>query len=161
MNRQRHKRAFTLVEVLIASVLVGLAIAALVASNGAFSMANAAGADLSTAEFLIEQVREMTAMLPAADPDDAGTFGPEEPNLVTYDDVDDFSGAIYSPPINANRVVLNDFPTHAQRITVAYVRADDFETVLTSSPSDFVRVTVTITQNGRETSESSWIRANY
>ena len=31
-------------------------------------MANVAGADLSTAEFLVEQIRELTTMLPVVDP---------------------------------------------------------------------------------------------
>jgi prepilin-type N-terminal cleavage/methylation domain-containing protein len=56
-RKRRETRGFTLVEVLIATLLVGLAIAALVAANGSFSMANVAGADLSTAEFLAEQIR--------------------------------------------------------------------------------------------------------
>ena len=49
-------RAFTLVEVMIAVVLIGIAIAALVASNAAFTQANSFGIDLSTAEFLIEEI---------------------------------------------------------------------------------------------------------
>ena len=61
-------RGFSLIEVLIATVLIGLSIAALVAANGSFSMANVTGADLSTAEFLAEQIRELTTMLPVADP---------------------------------------------------------------------------------------------
>jgi len=73
--------------VLIAVVLVGLAITALLVANSSFTIANGAGTDLSTAEFLIEQIRELTAMLPVIDPQSSTTtFGPEETNLADYDD---------------------------------------------------------------------------
>ena len=57
-----------MIEVLIATILIGLSIAALVAANGSFSLANVTGADLSTAEFLAEQIRELTTMLPVVEP---------------------------------------------------------------------------------------------
>jgi prepilin-type N-terminal cleavage/methylation domain-containing protein len=57
-----YKDGFSLIEVLIAIILVGLAITALLATNQSFTIANSAGTDLSTAEFLIEQIRELMAM---------------------------------------------------------------------------------------------------
>jgi prepilin-type N-terminal cleavage/methylation domain-containing protein len=108
-NRQ-PRRGFTLIEVMIATLLIGLAIAALVAANGTLSMANGLGTDKSTAEFLAEQIRELTALLAVVDPETALTaFGPEEGSLAGYDDVDDFDGATFSPPIGADRVALNGF----------------------------------------------------
>ena len=53
----RHRSGFTLVEVLIAVALIGLAIASLLVANISFTKANSAGMDLSTAEVLIEQIR--------------------------------------------------------------------------------------------------------
>ena len=41
-------QGFSLIEALLAAMLIGLAIAALAASSGAFTMYNAAGLDLST-----------------------------------------------------------------------------------------------------------------
>jgi len=162
MIRCTRNRAFTLIEVLIATVLVGMAIAALVGANVSFTMANGAGAELSTAEFLIEQIREMTAMLPVVDPESSTTFGPEEPNLASYDDVDDFHGAVFSPPINADRADLTALADYSQQITVAYVNPQDFDDVLPSgSTSDFLCVTVRVTQNAQEISAASWIRAKY
>jgi len=124
----RRSRGFTLLEVLIAVILVGVSIAALVAANTSiavilvgvsiaalvaantsFTLANGTGADISTAEFLVEQIRELTAMLPAMDPDTTSpTFGLEEAALAAYDDVDDFDNFTFSPPIGADRIVLSD-----------------------------------------------------
>jgi type II secretory pathway pseudopilin PulG len=157
-----RKNAFTLIEVLFAVLLVGFAIAALLTANSAFTIANGAGADLSTAEFLIEQVRELTAMLPVIDPE-TGTaeFGPEEPNLVNYDDLDDFEGKSFSPPISADRQSLNNFPAFTQQITVENVGASNFEQVVANHSSDFVRVTVNVLLNSRQISSACWIRARY
>ena len=137
------KNGFSLVEVLIAIVLIALAIFSLVAANSSFTKANGAGADLSTAEFLIEQIRERTA-------------------LADYDDLlNDFDDANYSPPINSNGEVLNDFAAFSQQVTVENVSASNFENVVADYSSDFIRVTVRVFLNSNEISSASWIRAQY
>jgi len=154
------KTGFTFIEVLIAIILVGLAIASLLAANSSFTKANAAGTDLSTAEFLIEQIRELTTLLPVIDPNTGiFTFGPEEATLADYDDVDDFDGASFSPPVSADRSVLNDFAAFSQQITVENVSAANFEQVVADHSSFFVRVTVKVFLNSREISSANWIRA--
>jgi len=160
-GRRANRNGFSLIEVLIAVVLVGLAIAALVVASGSFTMANSAGTDLSTAEFLIEQIRELTALLPVVDPQTgADTFGPEEAGLNNYDDLDDFNGAIFSPPIDAGRNPLNDLAAFSQHVTVENVNPTNFEQVV-GYDSNFVRVTVEVFLNAKEISSSSWIRARY
>jgi len=155
------ERGFTLVEVLIATILVGLAIVSLVAANRSFTDVNAGGAYLSTAEFLIEQLRELTTLLPVVDPQ-SGTsvFGAEEANWQAYDDLDDFDGAQFKPPINADSEVLYDLAAFSQHIRVENVRASDFDdTSIGQHNSNFVRVTVRVILNSKEISSASWIRA--
>ena len=97
MKGTKCSDGFTLIEVLIAILLVGLAIVSLVSANGSFTQANGAGVELSTAEFLIEQIRELSAVLDVIDPDTGiATFGPEaSETLADYDDLDDFHGAVF------------------------------------------------------------------
>ena len=153
---------FTLIEVLFAILLVGLAIASLVGANAAFTRANGAGADLSTAEFLLEQVKELMAALPVIDPEtETTTFGPEEASLAAYDDLDDFDGASFSPPISADKTTLTDFAAFTQQITVENVSASNFELVVADHSTAFVRVTVKVLMNSTEISSTSWIRARY
>ncbi|MBN2312728.1 MAG: prepilin-type N-terminal cleavage/methylation domain-containing protein [Sedimentisphaerales bacterium] len=171
MQANKHNRGFTFIEVLIATILIGLAIASLMAANRAFTTANDAGTDLSTAEFLIEQIKELTALLPVVEPgtpesaDDV--FGPESGETqATYDDLNDFdgtagNGTIFSPPINANRNVLNDYATFSQQVTVENVSATNFEQVVDPLRSSFVRVTVSVSQNGQMVTSTSWLRARY
>lgn len=160
---------FSLLEVLIATLLVGLSIAALVVANGSFSMANVTGADLSTAEFLAEQIRELTTMLPVVDPAVTNwtALGPEsgETAVAAYDDVDDFHGfdsATLGAPISAQRTTLSDLAAFRQQVTVQKVNPSNFnETWADNAASNFARVTVTILQNGRLINSASWIRARY
>ena len=166
MTHPMRTRGFSLIEVLIASMLVGLAIAALVVANGTFTMANYAGADLTTAEFLIEQIREMTAMLSVMDPSTMTPpqFGVEtdEASVAAYDDVDDFDGVTFSPPIDAARMPLPDLAAFTQLITVDRLNPSNFNEVWAdTAASDFFRVTVSVTQNGRPISSANWVRARY
>ena len=162
MRGTGYKNGFSLIEVLIAIILVGLAIASLVVASSSFTKANAAGTRLTTAEFLIEQIRVLTIPLPVVDPNTGiSTFGPEagETTLADYDDLDDFDGTAFSPPISADRVTLNDFAAFTQQITVENVSAGDFEQVVGNHDSFFVRVTVKVFLNSREISSAGWIRA--
>jgi len=165
-HRSSIAAGFTLLEVLIATILVGLSIVALVAANGSFTVANGAGADLSTAEFLVEQIRELMTLLPVVDSTVTTwtTLGPEsgETTVLAYDDVDDFDGAMFSPPINANRATLSAFDAFSQQVTVEKVNSSNFDQVVGDADSSpFVRVTVRVLQNGREITSASWIRARY
>ncbi len=157
-----QRRAFTLVEAMVAMLIIGLTIAALVASTGAFSRTNAAGIDLSTAEFLIEEIRELTASLPVVDPETTTTtFGAEagESGVALFDDLDDFNNAVFNPPIDINRNALANFAGFSQQIQVRNVAVSALDTVVANHASSFYRVTVTILMNGTPISSATWIRA--
>lgn len=163
MKNTKCRDGFTLIEVLIAILLVGLAIVSLISANGAFTQANGAGVELSTAEFLIEQIRELSTVLEVIDPNTGvATFGPEtSETLADYDDLDDFHGAVFSPPISADRNSLTDLSAYSQQITVENVNASDFEQVEINHGSPFVRVSVKIFLNTKEISSARWLRSQY
>jgi len=154
-------KGFTLVEILAAVVLLGLAIAAIVSSNIAYTQATAQAVQFSTAEFLIEQIRELTAQLPMRDPN-SGTavFGPEEAGVGLYDDVDDFDGASFNPPIDCLRKQLTDFSDYSQAVTVENVSDSNFLQTAADHSSDFVRVTVRIFYQNGEITRMIWMRNN-
>ena len=173
-TKKKLSNGFTLIEALFAAMLLGLVIAALAAASGSFTMANGYGVDLSTAEFLIEEMREYTATLPVVDPQDGvSVFGIEADedhidinddntdDIGAYDDIDDFNGMpAITPPIDIKGEPMNDFGAFAQKITVKNVAGADFGGPEKAAHStDFVRVTVTVTKGGQFISETSWIRA--
>jgi len=161
-NKLVKTSGFTIIEALIATILVGLAIVALVMANGVFTQANAAAVNLSTAQFLVEQIRELTVVLPVVDPttEDA-TFGPEEGSLASYDDLDDFDGTSFSPPINASRSTMSDLSSFTQQITVENVNSSNFNQTVADHSSPFVKVTVTVSQNSQPLTSATWLRARY
>lgn len=163
MKSPKKNTGFTLIEALMAAMLIGLAIAALAASSGAFTTYNAAGVDLSTAEFLIEEVREMTAPLPTVDPTSGtATFGSEAGELLaTYDDIDDWNNRSYSPPIDVSRTAMPEFSAYTQQIAVQNVTTANLTQMANNHTTDLYRVTVTISKSGTAISSSSWIRAKY
>jgi hypothetical protein len=117
-----------------------MVIVSLVAASGAFTMVNGVGINLSTAEFLIEEIREWSADK-------------------TFDELLAEDGTSHNPPVDISGLDMDEFSSFTQTITIEYVDADDLDSVVTG-PTDFVRVTVTITKNSQPISEASWIRAN-
>jgi len=142
MGKEKRINGFTLIEVLFAILLIGIGISALIGANIAFTRANGFGANLSTAEFLIEQIRELTVQMSYAD-------------LFSLDDNS------YSPPIDAEGTALSDFDAFTQEITVQNVSNTNFENVVADGTSDFVRVTVTVLLKSEQISSANWIRAQY
>jgi type II secretory pathway pseudopilin PulG len=130
---------FTLLESLFAAILIGLVIAALVASNSAFTMANAAGVDLSTAEFLIEEIRELTAN-------------------TAFDDLNSLAGDPFWPNNNItpapSSAEIQAFSVFTQQVAV-----DPCGSEFGVDNDEFVRITVTILKNTQPVSQASWIRA--
>jgi len=167
MQKARYNNGFTLIEVLFGVILVGISIACLVATNITSTRANNIAMNLSTAEFLTEQIRELTTLLPVVDPEinweTIVTLGPESGEIWSdYDEVDDFDGfdsANISAPISADRKVLNDFSAFTQRVTVEKVSDVNFEQVVPDNYlSGFVRVTVEILLNSEPLYSVNWIR---
>ena len=167
MNRHTLRKGpsrsgFTLIEALIATVLIGIAIAALVTSNISHTQANAYGMHTSTAEFLIEEIRVMTMPLEVTDPNSGtGVYGPEvdESSVTDYDDLDDFDGVTFNPPVDVNGNVLSDFSEYSQVVTVENLDPGDFTNVVVDHGSSIVRVSVSVVMNSKEISSTNWIRA--
>lgn len=154
--------AFTLIEILAAILMIGLVVAAMLVTNKALTNSNSAGLEISTAEFLIEQIKELTALLSVIDPEtEDDIFGPEEGSLAAYDDLDDFDDAYFSPPINAERQALNNFSAYRQEVVVQNVSASDFSQSVADHTSPIVRITVQVYLNSKLISEQNWIRARY
>lgn len=135
------QKGFTLIEILIATVLLGIGIIALVRASAAFTDANREGVNISTAQFLAGQVRE---------------------RLARYDfsQLSSFDGDVNSPPIGADGTAINSLSDYSQSINIEYVDSNDFTETVTYD-TDFVRVKVTVSKDNEDIVESSWIRANH
>ncbi len=141
MKDAKRRKGFSFVEILISIILVGLSITALVIASNSFTQANAVGADISTAEFLVEQIRERTAMM-------------------SFTGLLALNGQTYSPPQDASGGALPALSAFSQEVAATYVNPSDFTTAA-GGATPFIRMTVTVALNGRPISSASWIRAEY
>jgi prepilin-type N-terminal cleavage/methylation domain-containing protein len=160
----KNRFGFTLIEALVATMIIGIAVVALLTANISHTKVNAFGINTSTAEFLVEEIRSLTASLDVVDPEfGAVTFGTETgENAVTdYDDLDDFDGEVFNPPINVLGAELADFSEYTQIVTVENVGANDFTTAIADHGSPIVRVSVQIMMNSEEITSTSWIRVKH
>ncbi len=154
---------FMLIEAALTTVIIGVAVVALLAVIGAATRTNGGNREMTRAVFLAQEVRELLAPLPAAEDD--GRFGPElgETSLAAYDDLDDFDGLSFTPPINAQRQALGgaEWAGWTETITVANVDPDYLagSQPLPDGSTDVVRVTVTVRKDTRLMHEMSWVVA--
>lgn len=135
-NKRSAQGGFTLIEAMIATMLLAIAIIGLMVASQAYTQVNSAGLDMSTAEFLIEEVRERTASL-------------------DFNELPAFADT-YSPPQDVQGNALAAFADFSQQVTVQNVSASDF--TVPEAESDFVCVTVTILRNGSTINSANWIR---
>ncbi len=146
----------------MATVLIGVALSAMVGANGYVTQVNRSGNELSIAESLLEHIKERTETLPVVDPETSNAqFGPEEGNWAEFDDLDDFDGTSFCPPIDARGNSLGQWSTFTQKIIVQNVQVSNLATPIDDLDSNFYRVTVTILNQQKEVTSASWVRCFY
>lgn len=157
---KKFNKGFILLDALFAVLLIGMAVASLLVASQAVTSVNGAGLDLSTADFLSQQLREQFATLPPVDPQTGDAiFGAEEESLAFYDDLDDFDDAVFSPPIDISRAQLTDFSGYTQRVFVENVSTTNPSTVVGDHSTQLLRVRVEILKGGRVINSLSWLRS--
>jgi len=156
--RPNARRAFTLIETALATIIVGTGVLALVSAHQAFHRKNLWAIRSSVAMRLGNEIREMTLNLPRHDPVTGNaSWGPEsgEDALEDFDDLDDFDGvggtgtvfsaALGNGPVNARREPIPGLAGWSQVIRVRHVDPFELTREVPRFASDFVRVEVTVT----------------
>lgn len=169
-----RRRGFTLIEAALTVAIVGFAILALMTLSGALTGQNAAAGQSTTALLLASNVQEGMAGLSFNDPAFANTyFGPEPGEaLASFNDVDDFDGQTFGPPIDAARQPIAGLAQYSQVVTVLPVYANKLNSNTNPGSPDLprtaytgaARVTVRVLYRPRPTApaqevyRTSWIR---
>jgi len=152
---------FTIPEAIVATVLVGIGIVALVGAAKSGTQVNAVGRELTQATYLLQAVREWTLQLPFSDPDPGDAGNPPGPDgsdpQVFVDDLDDLMDVTYSPPRDASGQLLAELGGWSQHIQLEWKDPDALQTTLTPGASDVVRVVVTVARNGRTVLTGGWL----
>ncbi|MBI9016656.1 MAG: prepilin-type N-terminal cleavage/methylation domain-containing protein [Phycisphaerae bacterium] len=131
------QKGFTLIEVLLAVIIVGFGITGLMLMMATGTQVNKFGNDLAASVFLADQIRSMTD----EEPFDVLT----QYNGLTFDGVDAMGDSIEG---------MNNYQ---QSISAVYVDPYSMNTYTGSNPQA-VLLTASIAQSGKNITEVTWLR---
>ena len=145
------------------TVIVGTGVLAAVQLMAVCSQQNRAAAASTNAMLLANNVQEAIASLPFSDPSGSTTFGLEETGqpVTLWDDIDDFDGKTFNPPLDAGLLPLPNMDKYSQEITVK--RCDPQKLKLDAAGADAARVTVRVLFTHRDGTKEelhrlTWVR---
>ena len=152
---------FTLIEVVMATVIVGVGVGVLLTAVAATTRANGSGRELTQAVFLAQAIREWTIRLPFSDTDPGDQGNPPGPDgtdpQVFVDDLDDLIDVTYSPPRNGQGVAVTTLAGWSQTITITWRDPDSVTTVVPAGSSDLACVEVRVSHQGRPVLSTDWL----
>ena len=155
-------------------VIVGVGVVASIRLFSACSYENRAANQMTTAMLLAAHVREAMVGLSFNDPISGQTnYGYEAgETLVSFDDVDDFDGQTYNPPIDSTRTAITSMGQYTQVVSVVPVLPNKLNANLNENTLEIpkttytgavrVRVRVLYQRNATDTPtevyRASWVR---
>jgi hypothetical protein len=152
----------TIVEVVVAMLVVSTMLAASLYAVGASRMTLTRGNDLVLGGELADDLMGFIYRLPYQSPS-GSILGIEVGNLLadktTLDDVDDFDGYTESPPQYADTTKIPGLTAWSRKVTVQWVKPDDPATVV-GTESGVKRIVVTVERNGVEMARRTALRTN-
>ena len=154
----KRRSGFTLIEAALVTTIISFGVLAMLQLLAVGTVSNNDGAEMSTAINLAKSVREMMIGMSIADPVTPTHWGSEAgENLATYNDIDDFDGKTYSPPIDARRTSIAALNDWSQSIRVQTVDPNLLTSTVPNGTTAAVRVTVTVSRNGKQITSYSWV----
>jgi type II secretory pathway pseudopilin PulG len=159
--RGRPRRAFTLLETAMATIIIGVGVMGVMQLLAKSTALQINSVDTAVAVNLANNIHEMTLNLYFADPVHPANWGLEAgETLATADDLDDFDGAVFSPPIDARRQPLANFANWSQSVTVQSVDPNRLTTTVPNGSTPTERVTVSVSHFGQVVYQESWLNAS-
>ena len=133
----RFEKAFTFVEVLLATVIVGVAVPAILLLVGSTTMQSKGSQEYTGAMMLANHTREMMSGL-------------------SFDEVRNLNGQSFSPPADANRQTILGMETWKQSIAVQLVGDSQGQHLDTIGDTSAIAARVTVTISKRKSASTPW-----
>jgi len=160
-NKVLRRAGFTLIEAALVTTIISFGVLAMLQLLAVGTVANNDGAEMSTAINLAKGVRELMVGLPVADPTTPTHWGAEAGETLAgangYDDIDDYDGKTYSPPIDARKTSITAFQGWSQTIRVQSIDPNLLTATVPNGTTAAVRVTVSVIHNGKTVTNYSWV----
>lgn len=158
-RREALAHGFTLVEVLLAALIAGIAMAAVSWTMTSAAQAKAVLTQDPQPYLLAREIRELAESLPRAP---SGLLAATRGSDVLA--LDSLHGAIFTPPLRSNRTAQTALTGWAQRVSLAVCTLDDLEAPTGESPTlglahdaqRLYRLTVAVTKDGQTVDRFEW-----
>lgn len=148
----------SLIEVAIATSVLGIGVAALMVSTSSSTSVNDAGTKLNQAVFLAQEIREWTLGLSFVDPEEPNNPpGAADADYGNPDDLDDLMDSVFSPPKDGAGWIISDLPNWSQTITLSWRDTADLASTVPDGTSDAVYVQVAIACRGDDILTTGWL----
>ena len=153
--------AFTLIEAAVATLVVGLGVAAILVAVTSGTRANHAGKKLTEAVFFAQELREATLNLPFTDPETAHKDNPpgaDAGDATEFaDDLDDLMDVTFCPPRDGQGQPIDCMPDWSQHVLLTWRNPANLSSQVADGASDLIYVEVTIAFQGVETLKTGWL----
>ena len=162
-HRRSARGGFSLIEVAVATAIVGIALAALLVAVGSHTRVTEAARKLTQATSLAEEIREWTLNLPFSDPDPGDAGKPPGPDgsdpQVFVDDLDDLMDVTFSPPRDGQGNVLPGLDGWSETLTLTWRDPNDPMSAVADGTTDLIYVQLDIAFSGRGVLTTGWLVA--
>ncbi len=162
-RRTEERGAFTLVEVAVSLLIVGIMLVAALNTVGASRLSQHRITHYSRGQLLAESLMAEILQQDYWDPNDTRVFGAESGESTTtradFDDVDDYNGWSSDPPVQKDGPEIGGLSSWERSITVEWVNPADI-TKVQGSESNAKRVTVSVSYNNKKVASLAAIRTN-
>jgi prepilin-type N-terminal cleavage/methylation domain-containing protein len=130
-------RGFTLLEAMLATVIIGVGVCAMVQLLATGTMSNLEGAELTTGMNLARNVREKCLS-------------------INFANMTALNGTVYNPAIDSTGASVSGISNWTQTVSVTPVDPDRLTLSITDSSPSAIRATVTVKHNGNKVYDLSW-----
>ncbi len=162
-SRPGAARAFSLVEVAISTIVIGVMYAAVLNTVAAAKLTQAATADRIRGHELAQQLLTEILLLPYVDPQDNSEFGPASAEAAAsrgqFDDVDDYHRYSESPPKHSDGSDMADLAGWSRTVTVIRANTNDL-TAAATIETGAKRITVQVLRGTKVVAEAAALRTN-
>ncbi len=150
----RYARAFSIVEAVVATALVGGILAISMTTIGRTAASDRITTDRSLGESLASQLLTEILTQPYEDSKPpTTTLGPEtgetvSPGRALFDDVDDYQGWVSTPPQMQNASVIKGYTDWSRSVLVQWVSPADLS-LLSKTETGIKKITITVQYRSR------------
>jgi len=163
-GRKAAAKGFSLVEVAVATAIVGVGIAALMTSISSGTIVNSSGQKLTQANFLAQEIREWTLRLPFKDPDVGDASNPPGPDgtnpqtfVDDFDDLYDINGLTFNPPRDGTGSPISNLAGWSQTLKLSWRDGSNLRSTVSPGSSDFIYVEVIVSLQNQPVLTTGWL----